>query len=101
MLRSLLHRNKLLHCSSAAAPGKVLQRRGQSSFERFPPKVGLYDKAFERDSCGVGLVASVKKISSRKIVVDANQMLVRMSHRGACGCDENAGDGAGDTSFDV
>lgn len=30
-----------------------------------------------------------------QIVVDANEMLVRMTHRGACGCEENTGDGAG------
>ena len=36
----------------------------------------------EKDSCGVGLVAQLKKKASRDIVVDANEMLVRMSHRG-------------------
>lgn len=28
-------------------------------------------------------------------VTDALQMLVRMAHRGACGCEKNTGDGAG------
>lgn len=28
-------------------------------------------------------------------VTDALEMLVRMSHRGACGCETNTGDGAG------
>jgi len=28
-------------------------------------------------------------------VTDAIEMLVRMAHRGACGCEENTGDGAG------
>lgn len=28
-------------------------------------------------------------------VADAIEMLVRMSHRGACGCETNTGDGAG------
>lgn len=28
-------------------------------------------------------------------VSDAIEMLVRMAHRGACGCEENTGDGAG------
>jgi glutamate synthase domain-containing protein 2/glutamate synthase domain-containing protein 1/glutamate synthase domain-containing protein 3 len=37
----------------------------------------------------------MKKVASRQIVVDANEMLVRMSHRGGCGCEENSGDGAG------
>lgn len=28
-------------------------------------------------------------------ITDALEMLVRMSHRGACGCETNTGDGAG------
>lgn len=28
-------------------------------------------------------------------MIDANEMLVRMSHRGGCGCEPNTGDGAG------
>ena len=28
-------------------------------------------------------------------VADAVEMLVRMAHRGACGCETNTGDGAG------
>lgn len=28
-------------------------------------------------------------------MTDAIEMLVRMSHRGACGCETNTGDGAG------
>jgi len=28
-------------------------------------------------------------------VTDALEMLVRMTHRGACGCEANTGDGAG------
>jgi hypothetical protein len=64
-------------------------------FERFPEPKGLYNKQLEKDSCGVGLVANLKKIASRNVVLDANQMLVRMSHRGGCGCEPNSGDGAG------
>lgn len=69
--------------------------RPLSIFEKFPTTRGLYDKNLEKDSCGVGLVAHLKKKASRQIVLDANEMLVRMSHRGACGCEENSGDGAG------
>lgn len=43
----------------------------------------------------MGLVAHLKMSASRDIVEDANQMLVRMSHRGGCGCEPNSGDGAG------
>ena len=69
--------------------------RTKTSFTRFPPNKGLYDSSLEKDSCGVGLVAHLKKTASRQIVLDANEMLVRMSHRGACGCEANSGDGAG------
>jgi glutamate synthase domain-containing protein 1 len=41
----------------------------------------------------------MKKIASRQIIIDANQMLVRMSHRGGCGCEVNTGDGAGFNCF--
>lgn len=40
-------------------------------------------------------MAQLKKQASRQIVIDANEMLVRMSHRGGCGCEPNTGDGAG------
>ena len=30
-----------------------------------PEKQGLYDPQFEKDSCGVGLVANVKGVPSR------------------------------------
>jgi hypothetical protein len=55
----------------------------------------LYNSASETENCGVGLVASLKSIPSRRVVDDADEMLVRMSHRGGCGCDPASGDGAG------
>ena len=36
-------------------------------------------------------MAQLKKKASRQIVLDANEMLVRMSHRGGCGCEPNTG----------
>ena len=60
-----------------------------------PPKQGLYDPANEHDSCGVGFVAHIKGRRSHQIVRDADEMLKRMNHRGACGCEPNTGDGAG------
>ena len=56
---------------------------------------GLYIKEFEHDACGIGFVASLKGIKSHRIVQDSITMLIRMDHRGACGCDPNSGDGAG------
>src|SRR5712691_7965945 len=61
----------------------------------WPTKQGLYDPAYEHDACGVGFVAHIKGERSRQIVDDADEMLKRMTHRGACGCEENTGDGAG------
>lgn len=60
-----------------------------------PEAHGLYDPEFEHDSCGVGFVAHIKGKRSHQIVLDADEMLRHMTHRGACGCEENTGDGAG------
>ena len=61
----------------------------------FPEKKGLYDPQFEKDSCGVGLVANIKGVPSRKIMDDAFNVNSKMDHRGGCGFEENTGDGAG------
>ncbi|MDA3852330.1 MAG: glutamate synthase large subunit [Spirochaetaceae bacterium] len=60
-----------------------------------PKKHGLYDPQFEHDACGVGFVAHIKGKASHKIVTDAEEMLIRMTHRGAVGAEHNTGDGAG------
>ena len=61
----------------------------------FPDKVGLYDPANEKDSCGVGFVANIKGVPSHQIMLDAYHINSRMDHRGGCGFEENTGDGAG------
>ena len=61
----------------------------------FPSRQGLYDPAFEKDSCGVGFVAHIKGQRSHQIVLDADQVSRSMNHRGACGAEPNTGDGAG------
>src|SRR5512145_1566273 len=60
-----------------------------------PPKQGLYDPRFEHDACGVGFVVNIKGDKSREIVDQALTVLENLDHRGACGCEENTGDGAG------
>src|SRR5438552_9983841 len=60
-----------------------------------PPAAGLYDPAHERDACGVGFVVDVQGRKSNKLVRDALAVLKNLGHRGACGCEENTGDGAG------
>ncbi|MHB1921445.1 MAG: glutamate synthase large subunit [Chitinophagaceae bacterium] len=56
---------------------------------------GLYDPEFERDSCGIGFVANIKGRKSHQMISDALTVLENMEHRGACGCENNTGDGAG------
>jgi glutamate synthase (ferredoxin) len=64
--------------------------------ERAPPsRQGLYDPRFEHDACGVGFVVDVKGRKSHDIVEKALTVLLNLSHRGACGCEANTGDGAG------
>ncbi len=60
-----------------------------------PPKQGLYDPAFEHDSCGVGFVVNLNGQKSHEIIRQGVQILENLSHRGACGCDPETGDGAG------
>ena len=60
-----------------------------------PPAQGLYDPANEHDSCGVGFVVDLKGRKSHDIVRKAVQILCNLEHRGACGCEDNTGDGAG------
>ncbi len=61
----------------------------------WPEKQGLYDPRFEHDACGVGFVVNIKGEKSHEIVKQALTVLVNLDHRGACGCEENTGDGAG------
>ena len=56
---------------------------------------GLYDPSTEHDACGVGFVVDIKGRKSRQIVTDALTILKNLLHRGACGCEENTGDGVG------
>src|SRR6187200_2515743 len=60
-----------------------------------PPKQGLYDPAFEHEACGVGFVVDIKGRKSHRILQQGLQVLVNLDHRGACGAEEDSGDGAG------
>jgi len=60
-----------------------------------PKKQAMYDPAQERDNCGVGMIANLKRTESHRIVKNALQVLERMAHRGGCGCEQNTGDGSG------
>src|SRR5262245_7730954 len=60
-----------------------------------PAKAGLYDPQFEHEACGIGFVVDIKGRKSHRIVQQAIEVLENLDHRGACGCENNTGDGAG------
>ena len=57
--------------------------------------IGLYSSANEKDSCGIGLVANMYDIPSKKIIENALKLLSNLTHRGAVSADPKAGDGVG------
>jgi glutamate synthase (NADPH/NADH) large chain len=60
-----------------------------------PEPQGLYHPRHEHDACGIGFVANIKGQKSHDIIVKGIQVLINLTHRGACGCDPETGDGAG------
>ncbi len=60
-----------------------------------PQAQGLYHPAHEHDACGLGFVANIKGGKSHDIIQKGLQILIHLTHRGACGCDPETGDGAG------
>ena len=72
------------------------QDSAQPTARSQPPSAeGLYDPRHEHDACGVGFVVDVEGRKSNQIVRNGIQVLEHLAHRGACGCEENTGDGAG------
>ncbi len=60
-----------------------------------PEKQGLYDPRHEHDACGMGFVVNLDGHKTHDIVQKGIQILINLTHRGACGCDPETGDGAG------
>jgi len=71
------------------------EHRSRMTRPGWPEEQGLYDPSLERDACGVGFICNLRGVKSHDIVHRGLQILVNLSHRGACGCDEKTGDGAG------
>lgn len=97
LLRSQHHQlmmNNLTIPSSFYSTERILSLRNKEKKEVLPKT--LYTPQHETENCGVGLVASLKSVASRKVVEDADEMLIRMSHRGGVGCCPASGDGAGE-----
>jgi glutamate synthase (NADPH) large chain len=64
-------------------------------FSGLPEAQGMYRPQDEHDACGLGFVANIEGQKSHDIVLKGIQILVNLTHRGACGCDPETGDGAG------
>src|SRR3954468_8776902 len=63
---------------------------------RYPPEEqGLYHPSHEHDACGMGFVVNLDGRKTHEIVQKGIQILINLTHRGACGCDPETGDGAG------
>jgi len=59
------------------------------------PQAGLYNPAFEKDSCGFGLIAHIDNKPSHWLVKTSIDSLARLTHRGAVAADGKSGDGCG------
>ncbi len=56
---------------------------------------GLYNKEFEHDACGIGMVVNIRGDKTHELVDNALKVLGNLRHRGAEGADGKSGDGAG------
>lgn len=54
-------------------------------------KEGLYNKAYEKDACGIGFIANIDNQPTHKTVHDALVMLHKMEHRGGVAADDTTG----------
>ncbi len=61
----------------------------------FPEAQGMYNPAFEKDACGLAMVATLRGHAGHDIVQLALEALRNLEHRGAIGSDAGTGDGAG------
>ncbi|MEZ3160205.1 glutamate synthase large subunit [Microbacterium sp. BWT-B31] len=60
-----------------------------------PAKQGMYNPAFEKDACGLAMVATLRGEPGHDIIALALTALRNLEHRGAIGSDAGTGDGAG------
>lgn len=56
---------------------------------------GLYEPYYEHDACGIGFMCNIDGNRSHEVIKNGLQILVNLTHRGACGCDPETGDGCG------
>ena len=68
---------------------------GGMPFSTAPAAAGMYDPRFEKDACGLAMVATLRGTAGHDIIVAALDALRNLEHRGAVGSDAGTGDGAG------
>ena len=73
----------------------MLSSPPQPAFNGFPVRQGMYNPAFEKDACGLAMVATLRGTPGHDIVEAALTALRNLEHRGAIGSDAGTGDGAG------
>jgi len=82
----------------ASSPGLGADRaieRARAVGGALPSKQGMYNPAFEKDACGLAMVATLRGEPGHDIVDLALTALRNLEHRGAIGSDAGTGDGAG------
>ncbi len=52
-----------------------------------PKKQGLYDPQYEHDNCGMGFIVNLDGAKTHDVIKKGIEILVNLTHRGACGCD--------------
>src|SRR5450755_965366 len=84
------------------ATGETMVNRDIAAFETSrhgrDPRIGdwgLCRAAYEKDSCGFGLIASLDNQASHWVLQTAISSLNRLTHRGAIAADGKTGDGCG------
>ncbi len=63
--------------------------------EEYLKNFPLYDPRNEHDACGIGFIVNIRGEKSHMIIKKGIEILINLTHRGACGCDPETGDGAG------
>jgi glutamate synthase (NADPH/NADH) large chain len=85
-----LNARHLIPAPAAAAAGS-----GADSSASVSDEVGLYDRQYEHDACGVAFVADLSGRRSHDTVAKGLAVLRNLEHRGAQGSEPDTGDGAG------
>ncbi|MBP3952472.1 glutamate synthase large subunit [Bacillus suaedae] len=65
------------------------------NLERNRERQGLYNRDYEHEACGIGMVANINGKKSHDIVENAITILCNLEHRGGQSADIHTGDGAG------